>query len=430
MDFQNVNPLNVRLNIISGNLLPITSDGSSFHITWRIYTIIIWIIELFQTCATICGFVLVANRETLQNAGTVSIVLSIEVFILLTRMYASKDLASQLIQKLNSVMHSGDETMKNIVHSTLKPLEIPLEFYCIAGTGSVIVWCSMPLILIFKKKSFFYEDFGMMAAFSKQPFSTKVFVLGNLIETVASAYIFLKKVALNVYMINLVLLLTAQYRYIAIKLAAIFHYNTSQNEGHEFQKENYSQATQCDTVIILFSFNINKQQGRNDSLCYTVSSMSLAGKHHITTLILKKFLSFNMSLIYLNNIFLFCFVDIVFINAVYSQKRTHERTYFLSLWNMGSVLIVYLCGALIQLYILCFCVHQLLEASKELTDKAFHEKWYQFGPSLKHIFRMIMVSNNLKTKLSISEKFNLSLPSFLAILNQSYSIAILLLKVK
>jgi len=37
MYFQNVNSLNVRLNIISGNLLPITSDGLSFHITWRIH---------------------------------------------------------------------------------------------------------------------------------------------------------------------------------------------------------------------------------------------------------------------------------------------------------------------------------------------------------------------------------------------------------
>ncbi|KYM99040.1 hypothetical protein ALC62_10232 [Cyphomyrmex costatus] len=349
MDFQNVNLLNVRLNMISGNLLPMTSDGSSFHIALKIYTTVIWIIELIQSCATICGFVLVANRETLQNAGTVSVVLSVEVFILLTRMYRNRDLASQLIQKLNSILRSGDETMKNIVHSILKPLEIPLEFYCIAGTGSVIVWCSMPLILILKKKSFLYEDFGMMAAFSKQPFSTEIFVLGNLIETIASAFIFLKKVSLNVYMINLVLLLTAQYRYIAVKLATIFHCSTSQNEDRdEFQKENYS-----------IDLSMEKKLRK---LCLHHNTIIL------TTLMLKKFLSFNMSLIYLNNIFLFCFVDVIFINA-----------------------------------------------SKEITDKAFHEKWYEFGPSLKYIFRMIMVSNNLKTKLSISEKFSLSLPSFLSV---------------
>lgn len=240
MDFQNVNPLNVRLNMISGNLLPMTSDDSSFPVAWKIYSIAIWLIELIQTIATICGFVKVANRETLQDAGTVSILLSIEVVILLTRMYAYRDLPIQLIQKLNSILRSENENMKSIVYSTLEPLKIPLEFYCIAGTGSVIIWCSIPFALIFKKKYFLYEDFGIMAAFSKQPFSTKVFVLGTFVETIAGTFIFLKKVAMNVYMVNLVLLLTAQYRYIAMKLATILHNDTSQNEDYEFQKEYYS----------------------------------------------------------------------------------------------------------------------------------------------------------------------------------------------
>ncbi|XP_071637840.1 uncharacterized protein [Temnothorax longispinosus] len=399
MDFQNVNPLNVRLNIISGNLLPMTSDDSPFPVAWRIYNIVIWLIQLIQTSATICGFVSVANRETLQDGGTISIVVSIEVFILLTRMYVHRNLASQLIQKLNSILDSEDENMKNIVRSTLKPLEIPLEFYCIAGTGSVILWCCTPLALIFKKKYFLYEDFGLMAAFSKQPFSTRVFVLGNLIETVASAYMFLKKVSMDVYIINLVLLLTAQYRYIAVELAKILRNDASKNENYESQKEYYS-------------INLLAEK-----------KMKVLCRHHNTiilmTLMLKKFLSWNMSLIYLNNIFLFCFVDFLFINAVVSGA-------FLE----GSILIVYMCGQLIQLYILCFCVHQLLDASKEVTDGAFHEKWYQFGPSLKHIFRMIIIANNLNSKLSISEKFSLSLPSFLSILNQSYSIALLLFKVK
>ncbi|XP_071637841.1 uncharacterized protein [Temnothorax longispinosus] len=374
MDFQNVNPLNVRLNIISGNLLPMTSDDSPFPVAWRIYNIVIWLIQLIQTSATICGFVSVANRETLQDGGTISIV-------------------------LNSILDSEDENMKNIVRSTLKPLEIPLEFYCIAGTGSVILWCCTPLALIFKKKYFLYEDFGLMAAFSKQPFSTRVFVLGNLIETVASAYMFLKKVSMDVYIINLVLLLTAQYRYIAVELAKILRNDASKNENYESQKEYYS-------------INLLAEK-----------KMKVLCRHHNTiilmTLMLKKFLSWNMSLIYLNNIFLFCFVDFLFINAVVSGA-------FLE----GSILIVYMCGQLIQLYILCFCVHQLLDASKEVTDGAFHEKWYQFGPSLKHIFRMIIIANNLNSKLSISEKFSLSLPSFLSILNQSYSIALLLFKVK
>ncbi|XP_011640433.1 uncharacterized protein LOC105429264 [Pogonomyrmex barbatus] len=237
MDFQIVNPLNVRLNKISGNLLPITGDNSSFPIAWKIYSIIVWLIELFQTSTTICGFVLVAKRENLQDGGTLSIVVSIEVFVLLTRMHAYRGLANQLIKKLNDILHSEDETMKSIVRSTLKPIETPLEVYSIAGTGSVILWCCIPLVLIFKKKYFFYEDFGLTAAYSKQPFSINIFVLGNVIQIIASALMFLKKVAMDVYMINLVLLLTAQYRYIAVKLATIFRNHTSQDKPNEYQKE-------------------------------------------------------------------------------------------------------------------------------------------------------------------------------------------------
>lgn len=237
MDFQNVNLLNVRLNIISGNLLPMTGDDSSFPVKWKIYSIVVWIIQLLQISTIICGFVSVANRESLQDGATISIVVTIEVFILLMRLYACRDLANQLIQKLNNILRSGDETMKSLVHSTLKPLEIPLKFYCIAGTASVIVWCSIPLTLVFKRKYFFYEDFGLTAVFSKQPFSTEVFVLGNLIEIISSATMFLKKVAMDVYMIILVLLMTAQYRYIAVKLSEIFRIDDAENEDYEFQKE-------------------------------------------------------------------------------------------------------------------------------------------------------------------------------------------------
>ncbi|XP_039301890.1 odorant receptor 22c-like isoform X2 [Solenopsis invicta] len=367
MDVQNVNPLNVRLNMISGNLLPITDEDLSFAVPWRIYNIVIWLIQLIQICATIYGFVSVANREALQDAGTMGILVSVEVLILLTRMYANRNLGRQLIQKLNSLLRTEDESMKNIVHSTLKPLEIPLEFYYIGGTGS--------------------------------PFSTKVFVLGNLFETISCAFIFLKKVAMDVYMINLVLLLTTQYRYVAVKLATILRNDSSQNEDHECQKNDRP----ADLLV----------EKKMKALCQHYSSVIF------TTLMLKKFLFLNMSFIYLNNIFRFCFIDLLFINAIRSG----------AIYEV-ALLIIYVCGALVQLYIVCFCVHQLLDASKEVTDIAFHEQWYEFKPSVKHMFRMIIMANNLKIKLSVSENFSLSLPSFLAILNQSYSVALLLLKVK
>ncbi|EFN63192.1 hypothetical protein EAG_00447, partial [Camponotus floridanus] len=165
-------------NMFSGNLLPMTSNDLLFPKTWRIYSVVISLIDLFYISAIISGFILVLKYEsienTVQDGVTISLVVTIEVFVLLMRMHISRDLVIRLIQKLNDILHFEDETMKYIVHSTLDPLKIPLQFYCIGG------------------------------------------------ESIASGCIFIKKVALDVYMINLILLTTAQYRYIAIKLAKIF----------------------------------------------------------------------------------------------------------------------------------------------------------------------------------------------------------------
>ncbi|XP_011688842.1 PREDICTED: uncharacterized protein LOC105450607 [Wasmannia auropunctata] len=399
MDFQNVNPLNVRLNRFSGNLLPMTSDDALFPVAWRIYSAVIWLIEAIQTSAVIPGILFVPRDKALQDA-TVGLVITIEVFFLLRQMHARRDLVTQLIQKLNEILRVEDKTMEMVVRSTLKPVEIPLKFYCVAGTGSIIVWCCMSFAVIFKKEYFLYQDYRLPIVLSKQPFPMEIFLLGNCVATVASVYMFIKKVALDVYMINFVLLVTAQYRYIAVKLPTVFRENAPQNQRSKSKGEKYSAV---DSSAVL----------KMKALC----------RHHNAvvqmTLILKKLLSLNMSLMYLTNVFIFCFLDVMLISAVLSTALIE-----------GVMIVMYICGGLVQLYILCLCVNQLLDASVEMTDKAFHEKWYQFEPTLKHMFRMMIRTNNLECKLSISERFNLSLPSFMTILNQSYSFALLFLRMK
>lgn len=232
MNFQNVNPLNVQLNMLSGNLLPMTSNDSLFPAVWRIYSAIIWLIEVIQTSAIIPGVMFVPKDKALQDA-TVGIVVTIEVIFLLRRMHVHRSFLNQLIRKLNDILCAEDETMKIIVKSTLKPVQTPLKFYCIAGTGSIIVWCCLSFALVFKKKHFLYEDYRLPIVLSRQPFSTEIFLLGNFIASVASVYMFIKKVALDVYMINLILLITAQYRYIAAKLAILFCEDTLRNKSEK-----------------------------------------------------------------------------------------------------------------------------------------------------------------------------------------------------
>lgn len=229
MNFQNVNPLNVRINAISGNLLPLTSNDSQFPITLKIYSAFVWLIEVIQAIVIIPGFILM-REKALENT-TVTCVLTIEVFFMVSRIHAQRKLVNQLIQKLNDILHFADETMKSVVTSTLKPMENPLKFYWLSGWLGVFVWSLTPFLLIFKRVSFFYEDYRMPAIFSKQPFSTDIFLMGNVFMLMGNMYIFVKKVGVDVYMIHIVLLITAQYRYIATRLATIFR------EGNELDEE-------------------------------------------------------------------------------------------------------------------------------------------------------------------------------------------------
>lgn len=220
MDFRNVNPLNVRTNLLSGNLLPLAPDDSRFSIAWKLFATLMWLVQAIQVTVLIPGLVMVPREKALID-GTVTAVLSIEVFFNIGRIYARRKLVSRLIQQLNDILRDADETMKSIVTTTLQPMKTPLRFYWVAGGLSVILWCCIPFPLIFRKVSFRYEDYRMPAVFSKQPFSIEIFLMGSILVLIGNTYIFLKKGGMDIYMIHLLLLVTAQYRYTATMLITI-----------------------------------------------------------------------------------------------------------------------------------------------------------------------------------------------------------------
>lgn len=82
----------------------------------------------------------------------------------------------------------------------------------------------------------------MPVAFSKQPFSSGVFLLGSLIVLIAGLYMFSKKAGVDIYMIHLVLMITMQYRYIAVKLQKLFQKENSENE-RDSRKERHLKKT-------------------------------------------------------------------------------------------------------------------------------------------------------------------------------------------
>lgn len=234
MNFQSVNPLNIRLNLFSGNLLPMTSCDSSFPLLWKINSVFVWTIQLIIGTALIPGCMYVSTEKVLKD-GMICFAVFIEMSFMIARIHICKDMANQLIRKLNDILHTADETMKSVVMTTLKPVEAPLNFYWSAGVASIIAWTCIPLVLVFEKNLFYYEDYRIPVAFSRQPFSREIFLLGSLFVMISGVYMFLKKVGVDVYMVHLVLMTTAQYRYIAVKIAMIFQESDENNGEHSFE---------------------------------------------------------------------------------------------------------------------------------------------------------------------------------------------------
>jgi len=236
MDFQSINSLNVRLNLLSGNLLPMT-DNSSFSIFWRIYSAFVWLIELIYTVTLIPACFLVPKEKALTD-GVLTIVITVEAGFIIMRIHAQTTLVQQLIKKLNETLNIKDENMRNIVITNIKPLETPFKLYLMLGTFSVSVWCCMSFSLIFEKNTFYYWDFRTPAVYSKQPFSVGVFLLGNVISLISNIYIFLKKISVDVYTTFLISLITAQYQYITSRLVLLFQ-SSNRQDNSIFPENNF-----------------------------------------------------------------------------------------------------------------------------------------------------------------------------------------------
>ncbi|XP_026824839.1 uncharacterized protein LOC105283093 isoform X2 [Ooceraea biroi] len=368
MDFQNVNPLNVWINFISGNLFPMTADDTSFPVLWKIYSILLWLLELVQMCVLIRGCILVPKERALKD-GLIGLAITIEVVFIVVRIQTRRGLIQQLIQNLNDILRTKDEIMRNIVIGIFKPIKAPFKFYLI--------------------------DYRMPVIFSKEPFSITTFVAGSLLVMTSSVYIFIKKVSVDSYMTHLILLITAQYKYTALKLAMIFQ--GAQNN--------------CDDASEAKSYDMNQYAKKKIKIICQQHNAVL----HMTFL-LRELLSSNLSIMYLNNVFRFCCIVIMVISIPHIGAFE------------GFIFITYAMGGIIQLYIVCSCMQQLLDASTELTDQAFHEGWYRFSVPIKRMLIFIIMANNIEPKIAMFERYNMSLSSFMTILNQSYSIALLLLR--
>jgi len=220
MNFQNVNPMNSKMNMISANLLPLTID-TWFSMVWRMYQIVTILLEIICAVALIAGCILVPAEKALLD-GTLCIVVILETIIMRACLFTRKSLIVRVIGKMNDILHAADEVMRDLVNSATGTLTMPFAVYGVISLISVIVWTAQPIVLVLERSSFLYVDFNLPTAFSAQPFSSSVFVLSIIVMTFGSMFMFLRKFSMDIYIMHLVLLLTAQYRYTATRLKMLF----------------------------------------------------------------------------------------------------------------------------------------------------------------------------------------------------------------
>lgn len=218
--------------MLSGNLFLVAADGSRFPLLWRIHSVVVWLMQLIYTIVLLTGIIVTPKEKALKD-GTVAVVVIIESCFLLTRIYVNKKLMLSLIQKMDDLLQTTDDIMEDIVKTTLKPIIMPFVIYGAAGVISITIWTSQPILLAFEKTTFFYVDYNLPTAFSPEPFSIGILIFSTIFMTIASVYSFLKKYSVDIYMIHLVLLLTAQYRYMAIKLSLLFQDSENRNESRK-----------------------------------------------------------------------------------------------------------------------------------------------------------------------------------------------------
>ncbi|XP_076749846.1 uncharacterized protein LOC143422804 [Xylocopa sonorina] len=389
MDFQNLNYLNAFVNMLSGNFLPVTNKKTKIPNLLKIYIMITWLIQVMYVVACTLGL-FNAPRERVLKDGTVNILVFFEVIVLTIYLHNHKEFLHELIGKLNGILAVNDEVLKQVTINTVKPLEKPLKIYTISSISSVMVWTSLAFVKVFQKNEFNYTDYQIPAVISKEPFPIGIFIGGVLLEIFGGGYTIIRKISLDLYTMHLILLMTAQYKYVRIKLATILQ------RGR-------------DTTVNLDS----------DITYYVEEELRLLTRHYETvvelSVMLRKLLSPNIGILYVDYVFRFCFLSFMFVTTT----TVNLEKYIITLYTIN---------ALAQFYVLCFCIQELFEASTSVADDVVHEKWYIYNIHIQHATAMIISVNKLECKLSSVRNINLNLSSFMSILNQAYSVSLLFLK--
>nr|QNL15073.1 olfactory receptor 129 [Aulacocentrum confusum] len=131
-----------------------------------------------------------------------------------------------------------------------------------------------------------------------------------------------------------------------------------------------------------------------------------------------KLFAANAMMTYITCVVRFCFLGfmLITISGQYLEK---------------SLIVMYSCGSLFEVYILCSGVQKLLDVSTSVPDRAFHEAWYDRATSTRQkYFILLTTTRKIECRVSVFGIVDLTLPSFMTILKQAYSACLLLLRIQ
>lgn len=239
-----MNSLNDLINKLSGNLFPITSS-SPFSIGWKIYNVCAWFIFVCAKIMEFYGFIL-ASKDTLLSDGMMIILHNLEVSLLIIQLHARKSCIARFVRTMNDILRFQDEIMKRIATKNIKLMRFPSKLFCILGMGSLVVWHLVQIVLVARKKSSFYYKNFTPVVFSPQPMSLTNYLLGSIFMLICIILTVGKKIGADMYTMHLIILMTTQYQYFAVKLEELFQKKKSRDsyaiteEGH-WQKSDTDQ---------------------------------------------------------------------------------------------------------------------------------------------------------------------------------------------
>lgn len=233
MNYRDTNRLNFYLNTLSGNLFPLKSnvqrEWSISSISRAFYAVfsLLAVFGFFVTCS-IASFQVPLDR-VLKDSG-LSLILCPEVIVLVICIHCRRESTYRFIRDIDhSLSERQDDDFRNIVKAT-NSIQKALFFYVLMNSSTVGVWVLGSFTKVFHQNTFTMEDYPVPIFLSLEPmFSKSVFVRGMFIELYGTLNLILKKLALDVYMVHMILSMTVQYKHLTFQLQTIFR-----NEKKDF----------------------------------------------------------------------------------------------------------------------------------------------------------------------------------------------------